>query len=114
MSAWTAERGGWNRKNEKGASRTPERPLPTPPFRGRRALLSYRPQVLNVNVSCTGCAARPAGLEYCLTTPVRVSVTVAVKSTSVVAAKKTQKESKPWQASRTLISISVFEASKNQ
>ncbi len=46
-----------------------------------------RPQVANVNVSCTGTAARPAGLAYCLTMPVWVSVTVAVKSTSVVAAK---------------------------
>jgi hypothetical protein len=54
------------------------------------ALCLYCPQVLNVVVSCTGWAGRPAVLVYCLTTPVWVSVTVAVKSTSVVAAKNTQ------------------------
>lgn len=38
----------------------------------------YEPQVLNVAMSSTGRARRPAGLVNCLVRPVRVSSTVSV------------------------------------
>ena len=67
-------------------------------------------------MSCTGSADWLRRLWYSLVKPVCVSVTRRVKSTSVVAAKKTQKPGlavKP-QASSTLTRISALSGLKNQ
>ena len=53
-------------------------------------LLSAQAEHSKVKVSCTGSAALPPVLVYSFTRPVSVSVTLTVKSTFVVAAKKTQ------------------------
>src|ERR1700761_7640227 len=101
-------RGGGRRREEAGQRAR------APGSSGARARTSRRYGQENAVVSCTGAAACPLGLVYCLETPVKVSVTVTTRPKLVPAEKNTQYFSLSEQASMTFTSISGLVMLENQ